>query len=336
MRTLLTRRLAPVLLLAALFTSACGPFGESPAATINGKEITVDTLTAELKVIQSNKAYRGALEQAYKATVAGKGKGTFGTSFTAQILSLRIYYGLLEQSLAKQGVKITSADEQTARSSMTQQLASLGPKVFTSFPADYRKELVHNEALIEVAEKRATSGRGLQKYFEEHKAEFATACASHILVSTDNRSAAAAKLRAEQLKARIDGGEAFAEVAESDSDDQGSKASGGELQCSPKGTYDTDFEAAEFALPVGKVSEPVKTQFGYHLIVVRSRTDATLADVQSQVAQASFNDYLLELACGEKTDVSVNPRYGTWDTSPCKDDQGLAKVTAPKAPKKSS
>jgi foldase protein PrsA len=336
MRTLLTRRLAPVLLLAALFASACGPFGESPAATVNGQDITVDALTRELKVIQANKTYRGALEQAYKATIAGKGKGTFGTSFTSQILSLRIYYRLLEQSLAKQGVKITASDEQRARSSMTQQLASLGAGVFRSFPADYRKELVHNEALIEVAQEKASTGAAAEKYFEAHKADFATACASHILVSTDNRSAAAATLRAEQLKARIDAGADFAEVAKADSDDPGSKVNGGDLDCGPKGRFVTAFEDAEFALPVGKVSDPVKTEFGYHLILVRSRTDATLAEVREQVAQGSFNAYLLDLVCGARTDVTVNPRYGTWDTVPCKDDEGLAKVTAPKAPKKSS
>jgi hypothetical protein len=87
------------------------------------------------------------------------------------------------------------------------------------------------------------------------------------------------------------------------------------------------------SLPIGKVSDPVQTQFGYHLILVKSRVVPTLDDVRAQVGQAAFSAYVLELICG-KTKVSVDPRYGTWDKAPCTGGQGLAKVTAPKAPAK--
>jgi hypothetical protein len=334
MRKPLIRRLAPLFAVFAIALSACGSV-EPHAATVNSTDITVKSLNDELKIVKGNSAYRSALEQAYSAKVAGSGKGTFNTSFTAQALSLRIYYSLIEQGLTKQSVKVTAADETKAATTIKGQLDQIKKGLFATFPADYRTQLAHQEAVVEKASTVSTTGKLADAYFAKHKAEFETACVSHILITTDKRSDAAAKQEIDQIKAQLAGGADFATVAKARSEDTGSKGTGGDLGCKPKGQYVAEFEDAVFSLPVGKVSDPVKTQFGYHLILVRSRSQAKLADVRQEVGRAAFNAFLLDMTCGTSSKVSVDPRYGTWDKGPCTGSQGLAKVAPPKAPAKS-
>jgi peptidyl-prolyl cis-trans isomerase SurA len=82
-----------------------------------------------------------------------------------------------------------------------------------------------------------------------------------------------ARRRAQDLRHRIvEGGEDFAALARSHSGDPGSAPEGGDLGTVPKGTFVTAFEDAAWNLPVGEVSEPVQTQFGWHLIQVLERT----------------------------------------------------------------
>lgn len=74
------------------------------------------------------------------------------------------------------------------------------------------------------------------------------------------------------VKARIDSGESgFAEEAEIESDDEGSAARGGDLGWFGRGSMVREFEDVAFALEPGNISEPVKSRFGYHLILVEDR-----------------------------------------------------------------
>ncbi len=86
--------------------------------------------------------------------------------------------------------------------------------------------------------------------------------ASHILVEDENL--------AKELKEKIESGEEFAYVAKKYSICP-SKENGGDLGEFGKGVMVKEFEDAAFSLDVGIVSEPVKTQFGYHLIMVTSK-----------------------------------------------------------------
>jgi parvulin-like peptidyl-prolyl isomerase len=72
----------------------------------------------------------------------------------------------------------------------------------------------------------------------------------------------------EQIRARIEAGEAFADVAMEVSQDTGSGANGGDLGWFGRGQMVSEFEEAAFSLEVGELSQPIKTDFGYHLILV--------------------------------------------------------------------
>ncbi len=90
------------------------------------------------------------------------------------------------------------------------------------------------------------------------------AVASHILVSTEAQAA--------DLQQQIADGAAFDELAKQHSSCPSGKQSGGSLGQFGKGDMVPEFDAVIFSdLPLGEVSDPVKTQFGYHLIQVQQR-----------------------------------------------------------------
>ncbi len=86
--------------------------------------------------------------------------------------------------------------------------------------------------------------------------------ASHILVSTETE--------ARQLLTQINAGASFETVAKANSLCP-SKANGGDLGFFGKGQMVKEFEDAAFSLEQGKVSQPIKTQFGFHLIKVTGK-----------------------------------------------------------------
>ncbi len=98
---------------------------------------------------------------------------------------------------------------------------------------------------------------------------------------------AEAKARAEAYRRQIVGGKSFAEVARASSDDASTKADGGDLGWAERGAFVPEFTQAAFNLKVGEVSEPVKTPFGWHLILVEEKQPAVakpLAEVSADIA----------------------------------------------------
>jgi peptidyl-prolyl cis-trans isomerase D len=94
--------------------------------------------------------------------------------------------------------------------------------------------------------------------------------ASHILIQVGPDAEQAkvdeAKAKLEALAEKIRQGESFAELAKQNSQDPGSAAEGGDLGYFGKGVMDPAFESAVFSLTEGEVSEPVRSNFGFHLI----------------------------------------------------------------------
>jgi len=122
------------------------------------------------------------------------------------------------------------------------------------------------------------SQQEIQQYFAAHQAEYSVpeqAKARHILIKagTDAKSDAAAKAKAEGLLKQIQGGANFADLAKKDSDDPGSKDSGGELGFAQRGRMVPEFDKAIFTQKIGDIAI-VKTQFGYHIVQVEDRQTA--------------------------------------------------------------
>lgn len=134
----------------------------------------------------------------------------------------------------------------------------------------------------------------LKAWYGAHQNEFETATARHILVrfqgsrvplkeGQKDLTPEEALSRAEALRQRIVKGEDFAAVAKAESDDTGSGKNGGDLGTFGKGRMIPEFEKAVFSIPVGEVSQPVKTQFGYHLIQVQKRGAQPFEEVRADI-----------------------------------------------------
>lgn len=110
------------------------------------------------------------------------------------------------------------------------------------------------------------------------------------------RTDAEALALAQELRQRILDGEDFATLAQEYSDDTGSGAQGGDLDWFGTGVMVPSFEETAFALAVGEVSEPVKTQFGYHIIEVLEKDENRPKDEASleQERAEAFDNWLQE------------------------------------------
>jgi parvulin-like peptidyl-prolyl isomerase len=120
------------------------------------------------------------------------------------------------------------------------------------------------------------------------------------------RDAAQALARIIEVQQKLGAGEDFAKLALEYSDDTGSATEGGDLGWFGRGMMVTEFEEAAFSLQPGQLSNPVKTQFGYHLIRVEERDAARPVDefTLAQRKYEAFNKWLADLRTAAKIERS--------------------------------
>ncbi len=134
----------------------------------------------------------------------------------------------------------------------------------------------------------------VQVYYDAHKSDYEQVTARHILIRFKDspvplrdgqvdRTDAEALAKAKEIRAAIAGGADFGEAAKKDSDDTGSGVNGGSLGSFGRGSMVKPFEEVAFAQKVGELSEPIKTQFGYHIIQVQEHTNKTLDEARPEI-----------------------------------------------------
>jgi peptidyl-prolyl cis-trans isomerase C len=137
----------------------------------------------------------------------------------------------------------------------------------------------------------------IQLYYDAHKNEYESVKAKHILIRvkgapmpgaegkpelTDEQALA----KAQEVRKKLVAGGDFTAIAKTDSDDTGSAQAGGDLGEFRRGMMVPPFEQAAFSLKPGEISEPVKSPFGYHIIVVQEHKAKTLAEVKPDIEKA--------------------------------------------------
>ncbi len=124
--------------------------------------------------------------------------------------------------------------------------------------------------------------------------------ARHILVATEEE--------AQAVIDRLNNGEEFGALAAELSQDTGSGANGGDLGWFGKGAMVAPFEEAAFKLKVGEISQPVQSDFGWHVIQVIDRATLPMtASEYEQARQAAFDEFLTNLR--DQSDVKI---YDYW------------------------
>ena len=123
----------------------------------------------------------------------------------------------------------------------------------------------------------------------------------HILITpTEVLTEEAAEALAVDLKTRIEGGEVFGDLARQYSDDIGSAAEGGELGWTNPGQMVPEFEATMANADEGEVTEPFRSEFGWHILEVKGRRDK---DFSSQVQRNQVAGFIREQKYQEELDA---------------------------------
>lgn len=137
----------------------------------------------------------------------------------------------------------------------------------------------------------------IQTYFEENKAALGQSAeveASHILTET--------KEQAEEVAKKLADGGDFAKLAAEYSIDTATAENGGELGSFGEGEMAAEFEKAAFAMKPNEISEPVETEFGFHVIKVTGKTEAAEATLEG--SKEKIKEILF--------DEALNSEYAAW------------------------
>lgn len=303
------------LLALALVAAACGRYLSAGVAVVDGVSISKGEF--ERRLAQA----LGDPEQ------AGQG-GRARLEVERQVVADLIREELVRQEVERRGVAPTERE-----------VAARLEEIRASFPSpgEFQQALAREgldlaelrdgvrsrlalERLRERLVARAVTEADLRALYAQRRPEFERIGASHILFAIETPADEDRALtEARRALGRLRAGEDFAALARRLSDDPGSKSRGGELGVVGRGEFVPEFERAAFALPTGEVSEPVRTQFGYHLILVTDRQVSPLEEVRERLreevaaqrgdrALAEWLDRTLARA-----DIVVNPRFGDWD-----------------------
>jgi peptidyl-prolyl cis-trans isomerase C len=178
------------------------------------------------------------------------------------------------------------------------------------------------DSLLAVEGKSATTDAAMKQVYEDASKQISSeqeVHARHILVETEDEAKA--------VKAELDKGADFAELAKKKSKDPGA-SDGGDLGFFTKEQMVPEFSAVAFALEPGKISDPVKSQFGWHIIKVeekRNRKPPEFDQVKAQIetyvtrkAQAEYVGKLREAAKIERMDKPAETAKSDTDKSDTK------------------
>jgi peptidyl-prolyl cis-trans isomerase C len=164
-----------------------------------------------------------------------------------------------------------------------------------------------DELLVNVlAKDLQTSGneKEAREYFDANKSNFDNVKARHILIRTPGSpvpvegkelTEAEAKAKADQIEQRLAKGEDFSAIAKTESADKSSGLKGGDLGTFSPWRMDGDFSKAALGLKKNQISEPVKTQFGYHIIQLLDDTPRTYDEAKGEIGEARWGQLVNSL-----------------------------------------
>jgi foldase protein PrsA len=204
-----------------------------------------------------------------------KGQPVFYKTFLEDVDSIKHYYA------SAQKVDFNSKDGQTRLSFIKGQVWNQQVENRLVSSEASRRKIKVSEADVQGEYKKIADANGgeakvkdiLKKYYDWDIPEFKKRIHEQLLrqkvqtaIQSDTSIDAQAKKRAEDIKKELKAdGSNFADLAKKHSEDT-SASQGGDLGFAGKGKYVPEFEAAAFTLQVNQISDPVKTQYGYHII----------------------------------------------------------------------
>lgn len=192
------------------------------------------------------------------------------------------------KQFADQLVKILSLAEEGKRRKLDEQPA------FKAQLAYQNQQALANYTYLAITKDLKIDDAALHAYYDAHKAEYEQAHARHILIRMQGStvpikpggkdlSPEEALAKAQDLEKRLKAGEDFGKLAGAESDDTGSAINGGDLGNFAHGKMVPSFDEAAFKLTPGQISDPVKSQFGYHIIKLESKETKSFDEVKPEI-----------------------------------------------------
>lgn len=294
----LSRRALSIVAASAIALSACG--GNSPVASakdafvVNGVSYSLDSFETLLTdLVKNQQLEAGSNGQASKQDAIS-------------VMRTLLRYEAYKQYLADNNIEETAAD----RSKVEEQATS--SEGFSSFPKYLQDLLINlNVAQLTMEKFKAYSASTLENLYNESPASTGVMCMSHIVLKTEKD--------ARDVLKELQGGADFAELAKKRSTEPAAKQSGGSLAADDEPCtdlsffqqqFDGDFMKGAVAAKAGVPTGPVKTQFGYHIILNHPYSEIKESLVKVAATKPSVSNLAGYLATA---DVSVNSTYGVWN-----------------------
>ncbi|MEA2451628.1 MAG: foldase protein PrsA [Actinomycetota bacterium] len=310
------RKLA-VALIAALALTSCG-LVEPAAAVVNGEKIPIGDIQKAVDDFKASPEFARLGEQGDSEAITRE----FEQSYLATLIRRKV----LTPEAAARGIEVTPDEVQSQLDDIKGEFAN--ESAFEEAVKEQGLTLEQLEQLIadraleqklrtEITADLAPTDDEIEVYYNANIEQFLETEAQHILVAKSS----VAQAVADQLQAapKAKRAKLFAQLAKRYSTDKTNKDDGGKLGFFKPGDFVPEFEQGADALEIGEISDPVQTEFGFHVIWVTDRREAPLETVRDQIiTQLSGAD---EETTWQKwvqsayrdADVSVNPRFGEFN-----------------------
>jgi len=237
---------------------------------------------------------------------------------------------------AQQQAQLTTPE---ARRSLAEQLAELkvmaqearARKLDQSAAVKAKMALQDDQVLASAVYQQLSAGdpdeAALRAYYAAHKQDWDEVKARHILIRMQGSKVPAreghkdltdaeALAKAKEVRAKIVAGAKFADQAKIESDDTGSGDNGGDLGTFGAGQMVPEFDEVVFKAPIGQVTEPIKTAFGYHLILVEERKSKSFEDARPEIEQKIRPEMGQKAIDGLKAKTTIVYDAGYFGTKP--------------------
>jgi foldase protein PrsA len=293
----------------ALVLSACSP-KQKVAGKINDTVITQDRLDKIVTLLAAQN----------QINLTDPSTATLKQQLTDYAFDTIVMEEMMKANAINNGIEVTTDAENTYMNDLVTQYG--GEEQFGSWLksvnltrdqfVELNRPYVYENLLYkrESAKYEATLTDEMMKaYYDSNKESFKVGeqvHARHILVATEQE--------AKDVIARIKGGEKFEDVAKAVSTDTSNKDQGGDLNWFGKGAMVKEFEDAAFSLPIGQLSDPVKTTYGYHIIQVlekdpnRQLEEPALTDRKN----AAISDWLDKARTGPEIKRDLTDDKKKW------------------------
>jgi peptidyl-prolyl cis-trans isomerase D len=312
-------------------------------AHAGGLRVADEHLVAAIRSVDAFQVGGQFSQEQYERALRSQGflPGTFEQSFRRSLLNDQLHAGVAGSAIVTGldlGNVVRLAEQKRSFEYLRLPAAGFASEVNVSdeegrayFEAHAAQYVNPEEVRIEYLELSRKEAAGaeevtddeIQRRYEANKATFFTPeqrQASHILLSLPADASAdavkAAMDRARDLRARVQPGESFGELAKVESQDPGSAAQGGDLGYFSRGMMVPVFEEAAFGMKEGEISEPVRSDFGVHLIQltgIRPAAGKPLEAVRDQLRQ-EIQYEKAEKAYFERAEQLANLTYENPDT----------------------